>query len=130
MLRDIYWQFIRGDASVDEAARQISEHAQQHEILVDSLEFEPLSEKQHNKVRELMDYLLKPIEQQYFRGEGSPQEAAARMAPILFPHGSWGLMLDIGSSSSTEIEQFKVLLDHLFLVLKGLENHDDESNSP
>jgi hypothetical protein len=122
-LQDIYSQFIRGMVPIDVAAQQVSEYTRLRKIPIGSLNFQEISDAERDKAVELLQYLLQPIEKQFFNGDVSAAEAARQMAPILSPHGSWGLMIDVASLSTSDQEKLEELYDHISLALADLEEH-------
>jgi hypothetical protein len=55
--------------TIDEAGSQIVEYTRLHRIEVGCLDFEPMSEEERVKAGQLLDYLLRPIEQQFLLGK-------------------------------------------------------------
>lgn len=87
ILQEIYSRFIRGELSVDDAARQVAEHARLHKTPIGSLDLEPMSNDSRSRVCELLDYLLQPIVKQFFDGKIlSPNSSYCITAPDLEPY--------------------------------------------
>ena len=84
-LSDIYRSFITDKIAIDEAGRQIVEYTRLHRIEVGCLDLEPMSEEERVKAGQLLDYLLRPIEEQFLLGKLSKEKLHVRLLLICHP---------------------------------------------
>src|SRR5688572_30922161 len=108
-LSDIYRRFITGQIAIDEAGRQIVEYTRVHRIEVGCLDLEPMSEEERVKAGQLLDHLLRPIEQQFLLGKLSKENAARQIASYLSPHSIWAFSFNTDTASPEERKKLEQL---------------------
>jgi hypothetical protein len=121
MLRDIYWRFIRGNVSVDEAALQVTEYTRQHKCIPGNLDLEPMSDEERLKAGELLQFLLQPIIEEYLLDRISLNDAARQMALVLSPHSIWSSPFTTYDSPITERRKLEALWIRIGTALEEIE---------
>jgi len=120
-LSDIYRRFMTDKIAIEEAGRQIVEYTRLHRIEGGCFDLEPMSEEERVKAGQLLDYLLRPIQQQFLLGKLSKEEAARQIASSLSPHSIWTFTFNIDIASSEEQKKLQELSDYVVTVIGEFE---------